>query len=175
MDQRFSEYEAHILSSDFFSDQAGIQATKVGTARDGGVPRFRRRYIISEQFFKGQPIADKRAQWECNRRQGRSMAVTVRCDAWRDQAGALWAPNYSAPIDLPAMKLSAPDWVIGTVIYQRDETGQHAVVTLMPKAAFLPEPQGDLSIPLLSDVEGNNPTAAANPPFSPRPPLPAIP
>jgi prophage tail gpP-like protein len=177
MDQRFQQYEAHILSSDAFSNQGGAAATAAGIAYDNGVPRFRKRIIVSEQYFQGQPIADQRAQWECNRRQGRSMAVTLRCDAWRDTAGSLWNLNYSAPLYIPAIK-AAPadgDWIIGAVTFQRDEMGQHALVTMMPAAAFLPEPQGDLNIPLLSNPGQNNPTATPNPTYNPQDPTQSIP
>jgi prophage tail gpP-like protein len=158
MDERFSEYEVHILSSYAFSNQAGLAATKGGFATDGGVPRFRRRYILSEQSQLGQFTAQDRATWECNRRKGRSQAVTLTCDAWRDAAGALWAINHKAPLNIPAIKLQADDWLIAAVTFQRDENGEHALITMMAPGSFDPEPIGDLSIVLLKDLNRNNPT-----------------
>lgn len=170
MDQRFSIYEAHILSSTFFNDQQGLTATAGGTATNSGVPRFRKRYILSEQTFQGQFIAGARAQWECNRRWARSQSVIVRCDAWRDAAGALWDLNHLAPVYIPAVKIDQPSWLIGAVTYMRDETGQHALVTLMPPAAFSPESIGDLAPFTLSNPGQNNPTATPNPSQPPAPP-----
>ena len=171
MDQRFSEYEAHILSSAAFLDQQGLQATTSGTATDAGVPRFRKRFIVSEQTIRGINIAQARATWECNRRKARSQAVTLRCDAWRDLAGTLWDLNMQAPLYLPAIKITASTsdpFLITSVQFLRDETGQHAFVTLMPQGAFAPEPIGDLALPpLAGDLQGNNPTATPNPSYNP--------
>lgn len=162
MDERFSEYEGHMLSSYAFSDQAGLDATKVGdVVKDEGVPRFRRRYILSEQSLNSNFLAHDRAQWECNRRKGRSQAVTLTCDGWRDAAGKLWAINHKAPLQIPAIKLQTSDWLIAGLTFQRDEGGQHCIVTMMPPEAFAPEPVGNLNIVLQDDLEKNNPTAPA--------------
>jgi prophage tail gpP-like protein len=177
MDQRFQQYDAHILSSAAFLDQQGLQATTSGTATDGGVPRFRKRFIVSEQTIRGINIAQARATWECNRRKARSQSVIVRCDAWRDQAGTLWDLNMSAPLVLRAIKITSSTtdpFLIAAVTFMRDETGQHALVTLMPQGAFAPEPIGDLALPpLAGDLQQNNPTATANPVYSP--PTPSVP
>lgn len=186
MDERFSEYEAHFLSAYAFSDQKGLDATKVGDiVTDGGVPRFRRRYILTEQSQDGRFIARDRAVWECNRRKGRSQAVTLTCDAWRDAAGALWAINHKAPINIPAVKVQTSDWLVAAVTFQRDETGEHANITMMPPEAFFPEPVGNLGLVLLQDTDRNNPTkaeptfsrggAAEQLPLAPSPPLPSLP
>ena len=159
MDERFSEYEAHFLSSYAFSDQKGLEATKVGDiVTDGGVPRFRRRYILTEQSQDGRFIARDRAVWECNRRKGRSQAVSLTCDAWRDAGGKLWAINHKAPINIPALKTQTNDWLIAAVTFQRDEQGEHALITMMPPEAFFPQPVGNLGLVLLSDTGRNNPT-----------------
>lgn len=166
MDERFSEYEGHFLSTMAFGSDAGVNSPMIGQiVRDSDVPRFRKRYIISEQTEMGQPIAYDRAVWEMNRRKGRSFAVTVTADAWRDSAGTLWAPNHQAPITLPALKVDpGKHWTIGQVTYLRDETGQHAILVLMPPEAFLPEPMGYMTMPAtVGDVEkansANNPAA----------------
>jgi hypothetical protein len=135
--------------------------------------------IVSEQTIQGINIAQARATWECNRRKARSQTVTVRCDAWRDQGGTLWDLNQQAPLYLPAVKITATTtdpFLIGAVTFLRDETGQHALVTLMPQGAFSPEPIGDLALPpLAGDLGANNPTATPNPPYNPQDPQQAIP
>lgn len=166
MDERFSEYEGHFLSTMAFGSDAGVNSPAIEQIfRDTDVPRFRKRYIISEQTEMGQPIAAERAEWEMNRRKGRSFAVTITADAWRDTAGALWAPNHQAPIDLPALKVDpGKQWTIGQVTYLRDENGQHAILVLMPPEAFMPEPFGYMPMPAtVADIEKanvtNNPAA----------------
>jgi prophage tail gpP-like protein len=159
MDERFSDYIGHFTSTAAYHDDAGPNAPDIGEViHDGGVPRFRLRIILSEQTQDGRPIATDRARWECNRRIGRSQAVTVTCDSWRDSAGKLWAPNHMAPISVPALKLPEASWTIGHVVYTRDEWGQHAIVTLMPAEAFLPEPVGTpyQLPPTVDQIEQNN-------------------
>lgn len=160
MDQRFSEYEAHLLSTMVYGNDTGVNAPGLGKpVKDEGVPRFRKRYVISEQTMMGTPIAYDRAVWERNRRLGRSQAVTITCDSWRDAAGALWAPNHLAPIRIPVLKLPDASWLIAAISYTRDETGQHAIITLMPREAFDPEPVVAQQTPaFVQDIEQNNPT-----------------
>jgi prophage tail gpP-like protein len=161
LDERYSEYEGHLLSTMAFGDDAGVNAPGIGEiVRDSGVARFRRRYIISEQTQLGRPLAHDRAIWERNRRYGRSQAVNVTCDSWRDAAGALWAPNHQVPIRLPALKLPEENWLIAQITYVRDDQGQHGLLVLMPREAFAPEPLALQATPaLVQDVEAWNAAA----------------
>jgi prophage tail gpP-like protein len=159
MDERYSDYEGHLFSTMVFGNDTGANAPTLGkVVHDEGVPRFRKRYIISEQTQMGDPIAYDRAVWERNRREGRSQAVNILCDSWRDTNGGLWAPNHLAPIQLPELKLADASWLIASITYVRDELGQHGQVILMPSSAFDPEPVVLQPLPpLVSDVERNNP------------------
>lgn len=140
MDQRYSEYVAAYMSVDKLSD-LGTGGNLLGTVKDEGVKRFRRRVIVSEQTINGQPLALARATWERNRRYGRSQAVTVVCDTWRDSGGTLWQPNQLAPVHIPALKIVRQQWLISEVGYERDgRNGTTARVTLMPREAFEVEP-----------------------------------
>jgi prophage tail gpP-like protein len=140
-DERFSKYIAVMMSTDKLSD-LGTGGNLIGTVLDDTVPRFRQRVIASEQIPNGLSLALARANWEKARRIGRSQAVRVTCDSWRDSAGRLWTPNALAPISIPALKLTpAEPWVIGEVSYViDDERGTVADLMLMPKSAFEPEP-----------------------------------
>jgi prophage tail gpP-like protein len=160
MDGRFSEYEGHFLSSMVFGSDTGVNTPGVGKiVTDDGVPRFRKRYVISEQTVMGVSLAYDRAVWERNRNYGRSMALRAQIDAWRDSAGALWAPNHLAPIVAPILKLPSASWVIASVTYLRDTAGQHAALVLMPVEAFAPEPVALQPLPpLVQDIQNNNPT-----------------
>ena len=74
MDQRYSEYEGHLISTMALGTDAGVNMPGVGEiVKDEEVPRFRKLYVISEQFVMGQPLAGKRAIWEKNRRWGQSL------------------------------------------------------------------------------------------------------
>jgi prophage tail gpP-like protein len=106
--------------------------------------------LIAEQGDINYQVAQQRCLWEVNRRIGRSQAVRVIADSWFDMSGNLWAKNSLAPINLPAMRISNAKWLIGSVTFTRDEDGTRADVTLMPAAAFLPEPI--ILLPYASDV-----------------------
>lgn len=172
MDQRFSEYVAYIMS---FSDT--MLATAVGTApgsgnqqgvaKDEGVPRFRRHVIISEQANEeGKLIALDRAKWEAARRFGRSQAITLTADSWRDSAGLLWQPNRRASVHLPALKITEAEWVISEVSYQRGGSdGTVASITLMPPQAFELEPT--ILLPFLWQVTRELEKASLRDPKSP--------
>lgn len=139
MDGRFSEYWAYPVSVMSLSDLGPMPP--VAKARDSGVPRFRLKVIISEQITNSINIAEKRVQWEAARRFGRSQAISVVCDSWRDKAGKLWVPNASALIDVPALKVAGKTWVIGEVAFELGDRGTRARLVLMPKEAFTPAPQ----------------------------------
>ena len=170
MDGRFSEYEGHLTSVLTFGTEAGVNTPNVGKiVKDDGVPRFRKRYVISEQFVQGRDIVYDRAVWEMNRNKGRSYQFDVVCDSWRDSAGKLWEPNWLAPIQASALKLRNANYIIATVTYQRDENGQHGHLTLMPPEAFAVEPSGPLGLVTVEGVTNQNPTkpnadATINPP-----------
>ena len=159
MDQRYQEYEGHMISMMALGTDAGVNTPQIGeVVRDDEVPRFRKLYVISEQTVMGQPLAGQRAIWEKNRRWGQSFNFNLSCDSWRDTAGKLWEPNKLAPIVAPQLKLEHRDWLIGTVTYQRDESGQHCRLGLWPPQAFTVEPTSLNVITLQSDIDKMNPT-----------------
>jgi prophage tail gpP-like protein len=140
-DERFSKYIAVMMTVDRVRD-IGVGGNFIDAVLDETVPRFRPHIIASEQLVYGEFLAKARIKWEMARRIGRSQALRVTCDSWRDSAGRLWTPNALAPISIPALKL-VPDepWVIGAVSYSTDnERGTVADLILMPKSAFEPEP-----------------------------------
>jgi prophage tail gpP-like protein len=157
MDGRFSEYEGHLTSILTFGTDAGIATPDVGKiVRDEGVPRFRKRYVISEQSVLGVFIVNDRAVWEMNRRMGQSYQLDAVVDSWRDSAGKLWQPNMLIPISAPVLKLSDVSYIIASVSYVRDEYGQHADLRLMPREAFFVEPVGSLGYVSVEDATSNN-------------------
>ncbi len=147
MDQRYSQYQAIQVSNQYLfeevpADAAGkiVSNDILATAKDPGVLRYRPMLFVAEQNDLHYQVAVQRAQWEANRRWGRSQSVKLVCDSWRDQAGALWQVNALANVDLPALKVNNQNWIINLVTFIKDERGTRAEVELMPKEAFLVEP-----------------------------------
>ncbi|WP_298281266.1 phage baseplate assembly protein [Acidocella sp.] len=169
MDDRFSTVEAVLLTTATLytepgdpADAGAVSADLVQGALsvDPGVPRYRPMIFVSEQGGSEYSVAKQRCAWEVARRIGRSQAVRVTCDGWFDSAGTLWTKNTLAPINLPSLKLTDANWLIGEVTYRRDEAGTHADVVLMPPQAYFPEPI--ILQPYASDVyQAQNPVGGA--------------
>jgi len=160
MSGRFSDYQGEFLAVVTYGVGGQLTDSSAGPVQhDQGVPRFRKRFVVSEQMSDGISLAAQRALWERNHNYGRSQMFNVTCDSWRDSAGKLWAPNHLAPISAAVLKLADASWVIGGVTYTRNEDGQHATLILMPVEAFSVEPAVLNPLPpLVQDVEHNNPT-----------------
>jgi prophage tail gpP-like protein len=159
MDERYSTVEAVLQSTDtLFTDPGdpndtvalGQDIVQGALAVDPGVPRHRPLILVAEQGDLKFQVAAQRCAWEVARRTGRSQQIRVICDSWFDSAGNIWQKNSLAPIDLPALKVTNAQWLIGSVTYLRDESGTRADITLMPAPAFLPEPI--ILQPFASDV-----------------------
>ncbi|HZR87898.1 MAG TPA: hypothetical protein VFB02_13900 [Bradyrhizobium sp.] len=151
MRERYSEYDAFLMSAEVTGD-VGYGGNLIGSAKDPNVPRHRLKYIIAEAPAGGQDVAQKRATWEAARRAGRGNRVQVTVDSWRDSAGVLWTPNTLVPVNLPALKVTNETWTLGEVTYLRDgPLGTRAELTLMPPAAFMPEPI--LLLPVIAGVQ----------------------
>jgi len=119
------------------------------TYKDGGVPRFRQKYIELLSNSVGIALTKAQAMWEMNRRIGRSQVVRVTADSWRDQGGTLWTPNTLAGVELPKQKVPKTQLLIGEVTFRRGlDTGTTVEVELMPPKAFDVEPIPYLPIPL---------------------------
>ncbi len=142
MDQRYSDYVAFIQSVEQFGDSAAgtVDPNQIVRIRDTTVPRHRQMDIIAEAAAGGVDIAAVRAQWEMGRRWGRSFVCSLTTDSWRDSSGQLWQPNWLVDLDLPQLKLPRQRWVISEVSYQLGQSGTTAQLTMMPPAAFQPQP-----------------------------------
>lgn len=146
MDLRYSEYVVRVSAFDIFQEGVGpsgevLRADASGVAEDPGVPRHRRRTIIAEADDASMDVVQKRGRWEANRRFGRSFAVRLTTDNWRDSAGRLWEPNTLVDVDLPSLKIVKRKWVIADVSYEFSlGRGTTATLTLMPAQAFAVQP-----------------------------------
>ncbi len=142
MDMRYSDYVSFIQSMETLGDlgPGGVDGNQIVRITDPTVTRHRQLDIIAEAGAGGIQIAAVRAQWEMARRWGRSFVCRLTADSWRDSAGALWQPNMLAPLDLPILKTAGVQWIIGEVSFVLGRDGTTADLTLMPAAAFDPQP-----------------------------------
>lgn len=140
MNGRFSDYFVAWQTVDSQSDTSPNSYIH-GHAQDQGVPRFRPLGIVSEQILVGQDLGQRRADWERNRRYGRSQAIRIVADSWYDTANTLWTPNSYATVNCPTVKVADQRWIISEVTYHLGlQGGTTAEVVLMPKEAFEIEP-----------------------------------
>lgn len=139
LDQRFSDYGAFRVKFQAFAD-SGDEANLITDVQDADVPRYRPKFLVAETNDGGLDVAKRRANWEMVRRKGRSAAVHVVADSWRDSAGKLWTPNTLAPVNLPGLKLPLVTWLISEVNFIRSAGGTHARLVLMHPDSFIPQP-----------------------------------
>jgi prophage tail gpP-like protein len=136
-DQRFARY---MVVGQGPSDINGHINAIGEIAKDPEAAKLRHRTRIIPFELPGlDEYQTKRAQWEANRRYGRSLLVRVTVTGWRDGAGKLWKPNTLVSVDLPAAKIKG-DRVIAEAVWQRGEQGTQTILTLMPPKALDVQP-----------------------------------
>ena len=160
--ERFSDYTVVWQSVDTYS-QMGSSVNYRAQATDKGVPRYRPKIIVSEQYSPDFNYGQRRVNWEVARRYGRSQALTVRCDSWRDIGAMLWQLNYLAAVNVPSLKLTDRNWLIGSVTFTKDLGGTHAELLLMPPSAFSPQPNVLLPFDRQIGQDLNKPASPAPP------------
>ncbi len=142
--ERYSEYRCFIQSTDFLLDPASSADTdpnRITVVQDNGAGIRHRVYsFVAEAGQNYRALAQQQATWEMNRRRGRSQAVRITVDSWRDSAGKLWEPNALAGIEIPHAKLEMSTWLISEVTFRRGPDGTHADLVLMPKESFETQP-----------------------------------
>ncbi|WP_410015803.1 phage baseplate assembly protein [Sodalis sp. C49] len=145
IDERFSHYTGVSMSMNAateLSPDSGYSSITLATAQDpeAATMRYRNRIVIVESTMITHQEAQSCINWEMNRRYGRSKALYVTVDSWRDSAGALWTPNTLIPITLPAFGLQDSLWLLAEVTYQKNDNGTVARMVLMPPEAFTVQP-----------------------------------
>ncbi|HAX5205297.1 TPA: hypothetical protein JZG45_000018 [Escherichia coli] len=146
MNERFSEYIGLSVSVNTISElspASGYDTVMLATAGDpeAASMRTRKHITIVESALMANGCAQQAVNWEMNRRYGRSMAVNVTVDSWRDSAGALWQPNTFVPVNIPSLGADNLNWILSEVTFSRnDDTGTTADLVLMPPEAFSVQP-----------------------------------
>lgn len=140
MDERYSDVVCCAMAMNAWGDLPGSDF--FDTEHDPNVPRHRRLNIIMADVADDpQKFTIGKAIWEVARRAGRACIVRATIDSWRDKAGTLWTPNTLIPVDVPGLNIADKNLVLSEVTFLRDdEGGTRAQMTLMPPAAFTPEP-----------------------------------
>jgi len=127
--ERFSEY--------IVKGQARGQPHGRGTARDGGVQRYRPLIILAEDQAQG-PTAERRAAWEATVRMGRSRRCTVRVQGWRQHGmrGPLWQPGLRVVLDSPRLQLMAELLIVSVRYLKNAQDGTLCELELADPRAF---------------------------------------
>lgn len=104
--------------------------------RDGGVKRYRPRLIVNEtDTDKGR--ARERAKHERESCAGNSTRGQVTVQGWRDELGALWAPNTIVFVHSPVLMHLEQDMLIERVAFtQDDKRGTLARLALVDPRAY---------------------------------------
>lgn len=137
-DQRFANYRVLAQGQDQALGHINYDSGPIKDP-ESGVLRNRLRIIPQEIPDPHQEFSLKRAQWEANRRYGRSRLARVHVVGWRDGTGTLWTPNTICSVQLPTAKVQE-DRVIAEVTWMRGEDGTQTILTLMPAKALSVEP-----------------------------------
>lgn len=141
MHERFSEYQCYLQPVALFKD-VGNGVDLISSQPDQRVPRHRLKVLIAESGgVAWQNVAKDRVVWEAARRYGRSYAVRLTTDSWRDKVGALYEPNTLVAIDLPTLKIRGARWAISEVTYRKGADGTRCDLLILPPAAFQPAPR----------------------------------
>lgn len=160
MDERFSDVRCAAQSQNTWGDVTGSGLDDrffFHNEPDYNVPRHRLHYIVMEQAEDPAPFTIKKAKWDVARRAGRSTAVQVTVDSWRDSAGDLWTPNTIIPVDVPGNRAGGELCISEVTFHRSTDRGTVADLYLLPAFAFAPEPIVLLPINALDVVNPDAP------------------
>jgi prophage tail gpP-like protein len=112
--------------------------TQVGGAvKDPEITRYRPKVIVAESQADAAE-AEKRADWECRRRIGKSIEAQITVVGWRQADKRLWKINEMVRITAPWLSLDR-ELVIAEVAFGAGSDGQTTGLKLTLPDAFLPE------------------------------------
>lgn len=112
-------------------------------AQDAGITRHRPLVLLAEQGVSPGD-AQERADWEAAVRRGRSREIVATVQGWRERPGGdLWTPGKLVRVVDDWLGLDR-DLLIATVEQKLSGDGTRTALTLMPKSAFLPEPDTEV-------------------------------
>ncbi|CNH40482.1 putative bacteriophage tail protein [Yersinia frederiksenii] len=144
INQRFIDYTGVALSSNAVarrSASGGNNTSALVRTQDTQLAeqfpaRHRNKIVIVESTMNSPNLVRNSLDWSINRNNGRSKALKVQVDNWRDREQQLWQTNSLIPITIPSLGLQDELWLLSEVVYQKDTSGTVATMTLMPPEAF---------------------------------------
>lgn len=122
----------------FGRDCAGASAT---IADDDDIPR-RRVLTIKGERAMDSGACRRRAIWEAVTRAGKSVAVDVTVQGWRQSDGTLYAPNRLHAVNDAVVGVYADLLAVG-VTFSIDGGGMLTTLRLAPPGAYFPEPPAE--------------------------------
>lgn len=136
---RYSTYtvKAQVPGDDEFFGQKATQIK--ASADDAQVNRYRPTVVQAENEDSGRELQD-RATWERNVRAGRSRRLTYKVRGWRDEDGALWAPNVLVRVDDTRLRIRDELLVVTATLAKTLGEGTTTTLELTAKEAFLVQP-----------------------------------
>lgn len=140
---RFSEYIVKGQSSGSDEIPGIFAAQPEGTAKDGGITRFRPLIIIAEgsvDFAK----ATTRAQWEMSNRIAQGFQVSATVDSWLQEDGTLWGINQLVRFNSQFIGVKSDLLIAGVEQTKSFDGGTSTNFTLVPKNSFDPQPESNV-------------------------------
>jgi prophage tail gpP-like protein len=129
MDERFSNYvgvSMSVNSAIELSPNSGYSSVMRASATDpeAATMRHREHIVIVESTMISHGQSQDCINWEMNRRYGRSKALHVTVDSWRDSSNKLWTPNTLLPITIPVFGLKNVLWLLSEITFIKNEQGR---------------------------------------------------
>lgn len=136
-DKRFQQYVV-IAQAPLAFDGQDAQLQVIGTAKDSGVPRFRR-FVESAQDPADISRAKLRALWRAAHNYGEGTQATITVQGWRQAGGDIWKVNQLTQVNSPYLQIDQ-QLLIGRVSFLLDDRGSRTELLVAPPQAFDPAP-----------------------------------
>lgn len=139
---RFSEYSVKGQSAGGDEIPGLTAAQPEGSAKDGGITRFRPLLIIAEGAVDTAK-ATKRAQWEMSNRIAQGFQVSATVDSWLQEDGSLWGINQLVRFNSQFIGVKSNLLIAGIEQTKSFSGGTSTNFTLVPKNSFDPQPEAN--------------------------------
>lgn len=158
-------YARYIVSGQAQGDDADdepLNAASVFSTKahgiDAGVVRTERTLLVRAEGAVTQAFANMRADWEATIRAGRSIALDLAVQGWRQGDGSLWPINALVPVTSPTLGVDDALLISSVTYAQSEEQGTTTRLSVTRPDAFSPEPTvaGGKALQAWWGVKGGN-------------------
>lgn len=140
--ERFQQYVV-LSQTPLAYDGRDAQIDIEGSASDPGCPRYRR-YAEMAENPSDAALAKERAKWRALHNAAEGIEANIEVQGWRQTPGGdLWKINQIAPVAAPKLALERALLIARTSFRLDARGGRTTHLSLAPKEAFTPEPEGD--------------------------------